>query len=371
MDKEKETKDQMLSGIGSLIKSINEFLNEIGIMNKELDRVKRAVSNEGLSCYKLNNIAITYNNKLVELFQLYKRKNVLLSDSCLKYAFINYFVELVAKATACTEKYLALIAKINEVISNINKKNPLFRRRALMKNKELLLQLIGEVEKTLDEYNNCDQKLFCFNLEKDILKLYEAERELFETLSEGTTPTEPDLFIQSCNEELTDLGIEQKIGKFKEDEYLEMKKLPTIEELRKILYQTINSVQEKYEKFPIVTWTILNRISDNFELIKRAYATKNYELYKKVSDRITGFNYLDLSTWIVDIVGETLSFYGISYEELGMLKNELKLLGFEDKWPEIERNIAEEKYDEYVKEQTRLLDSSKTKKLIIPVFTKK
>ena len=359
---EEETRKTILSSVDGLISNINDFLMEAESINDGLDYVLKRLSKEELFVGKLYNVGITYNNKLVEIFQLYKRKKLLVSESCLRFVIINYLSTILANTTKCIEKYFELVKIIDVMIRHIRKTNIIFKRFTINKNRELLSSMIKEAQKALEEYRSFDKEIDDFNLERDAMKLYESQKGFFSNFeSKGV---KRDNFIMECNKELKVLGIETRFP----IETMDIGDLPTYNELIDIISDTINKVSEQYEKFPVTSWTILNRMNDNFELLKRAYETKDIDLYRKTSERITSFNYLELSPWIVDIVGETLAFYGLSYEELDMLRKELAALGFGDKISEIESNIANEKYEEYIKLQINLLETSNTKKIILPTF---
>ena len=364
---EEEVKNKMLAGINNLIPAMNETLEEITGIDEAIGIIKSSISDKKFCNKKIDNIAITYNNKLVEIFQFYKKNNVSLDESCLKYLFLNYLVEILGKAIECTDRYSLYVQKIFEYVSRINKKNVLFRKIYISKNKEFLEQLIDEVSEVLNEYCAYDNQIFKFDLAKDALKLYEDQQELFEKIeSEVSKDGQKDVFLQNCNKELKDLGIKTVFVKKEES----IEDLPTYDELINRMYNDINKVEDKYEKYPITSWIILSHISDNFELLKQASDNKNNRLYREISNRITSFDYLNLSKYIVDMVGETLSFYGISRSELNMLRKELSKLGFKDKISEIEGNIMAGKYEEYGKLQTLLLESSPTKKILLPNIEK-
>ena len=234
-----------------------------------------------------------------------------------------------------------------------------------MKNKDLLLEILSEISEILKEYERLDRALFDFDLRKDVLVLHETQKELIEKIEKEINPNniKDNIYLQDCNKELSDLGIEQRFE-------IKHKKGKTFNELIYIIQDSIEATEEKYENYPIVAWAILNRLSDNFELLKQAHNSKNQSLYEEISNKIISFDHLNLSELIVDIVGECLSFYGSTYEELTMLKKELTELGFEDKIHEIEKKIVKEEYRDYVNMKSQLLEKSSIKQLVLPYIKK-
>ena len=176
MDKEQETRKQMVAGVLPLADSIGEFLTQIESMNRDLNQINMLLTGHGFSIPKLGNIAITYNNKMVDIFQLYRSKEVLLSESCLKFIVVNYLVGIVGEATDCIDEYMRVADKITKLLTKIRQKFVLLRKREFFKNKELLLSLSNEIVKLLEKYARLDNLVFNFDLEKDILTVQESQR---------------------------------------------------------------------------------------------------------------------------------------------------------------------------------------------------
>ena len=365
-EKDHQLKTKLLSDIKPLIEKINMFLEVIKITNEKLSTTMMMVENKSLNYPNLNNIAISYNNKLVEIFQIYQKKGIYFSDSTLKFLVEDYLVGLVARGIECTDKYVQILAVINELANRINGKFFLFRKIELTKNKEVLSQLLNEIEKTLEEYDAIDRKIIDFDLDKDISKLYEVEKGFIAEIEKKSNPNviNSNMFIKSCNEELQSLGIKKRINPVNN----ESNQLIALDTLQLILWEKTNKVQEKYTNFPIVAWCTVNNLSDSFEFSKQALANNDLNLYKKMSEKIMVFDYLDTSTWIVDMVGEVLSFYGLPLDEINMLIGEFQNLGLEDKFHELEDNVLDEKYKEYVLMKTNMVESSPTKVMIFPTF---
>ncbi len=365
MDKEQETRKQMVAGVLPLANSIGEFLTQIESMNRDLNQINMLLTGHGFSIPKLGNIAITYNNKMVDIFQLYRSKEVLLSESCLKFIVVNYLVGIVGEATDCIDEYMRVADKITKLLTKIRQKFVLLRKHEFFKNKELLLSLSNEIVKLLEKYARLDNLVFNFDLEKDILTVQESQRGIIAEIEHEMNPfpDEKDVFVRSCNDELSDLGIKQRM--LCSADQPKREKIP-YNQLLDIIYKAMGNTEERYEKYPLVAWTVLNRLSDNFEMLKKANAENDESLYERVSDQVTSFNYLDLTPWIVDIVGETLAFYGATNEEYETLKKELVSLGFGDKIPEIERNLATDKYAGYLEIEAKLFKTSSTKQFVLP-----
>lgn len=176
--------------------------NELFDFNKSLiDKVARLIRtyNEipGLRI-KVPNIAITYNNKVVEIIALYRRNNKSFYSSELRRVILRYL----------ETKIMAGVGVLSSLMSFclINKDKELTPEEAF-----ILRQRILEF---FSMYKACDDSLFDFDLEKEINKAIEydicSSRKIGEEGGYDLYAEAIDEIINKYNEELKSIGINQR-----------------------------------------------------------------------------------------------------------------------------------------------------------------
>lgn len=136
-EKEKEV---IFSKAGQLMDNIGEIILEI-----EKNTDGKVV---------FGNIGITFNNKLIEIFQLYSKNNITFYNSKLKFVILFYLEEIVLKAMKDLEDYLNMFdVKI--------------RKFGLKKQAQNIIEASKE---KVQDYKDLRSKLFDFDISKDIIE---------------------------------------------------------------------------------------------------------------------------------------------------------------------------------------------------------
>ena len=148
---------------------------------------------------KLGNIGITFNNKIIEILQIYSKNNVTFYNSKLKNVIMFYLENIMLEALKELQSYLDLF---NVKVKKFGTKNQ--AQSIIEQSKPILLK-----------YTDLRQKLFDFNIDKDIIRavLKHIEFNKENALNGGFDyyRDNPESIIQDYNKELQALGINTKI----------------------------------------------------------------------------------------------------------------------------------------------------------------
>lgn len=148
---------------------------------------------------KLGNIGITFNNKIIEILQTYSENNVTFYNSKLKNVIIFYLEDIMLEALKELQSYLDLF--------NVKVKKFGTKKQAQ--------SIIEQSKPILSKYTDLRQKLFDFNIDKDIIRavLKHIEFNKENALNEGFDyyTNNPESIIQDYNKELQTLGINTEI----------------------------------------------------------------------------------------------------------------------------------------------------------------
>ena len=148
---------------------------------------------------KLGNIGITFNNKIIEILQTYSENNVTFYNSKLKNVIIFYLEDIMLEALKELQSYLDLF--------NVKVKKFGTKKQAQ--------SIIEQSKPILSKYTDLRQKLFDFNIDKDIIRavLKHIEFNKENALNGGFDyyTNNPESIIQDYNKELQTLGINTEI----------------------------------------------------------------------------------------------------------------------------------------------------------------
>lgn len=148
---------------------------------------------------KLGNIGITFNNKIIEILQTYSENNVTFYNSKLKNVIIFYLEDIMLEALKELQSYLDLF--------NVKVKKFGTKKQAQ--------SIIEQSKPILLKYTDLRQKLFDFNIDKDIIRavLKHIEFNKENALNGGFDyyTNNPESIIKDYNMELQALGINAEI----------------------------------------------------------------------------------------------------------------------------------------------------------------
>ncbi|HIT22456.1 MAG TPA: hypothetical protein IAB56_05800 [Candidatus Scybalousia intestinigallinarum] len=147
----------------------------------------------------IENIGIIFNNKMIEIYQIYARNNVSYVQSGLKSVILSYLTDIVLDATNKLQEYTDIY---NVDIDKIN-------------TKEEAPKIIAQARTKLQEYKKLTDKVFEFDINRDIVDAVEKDIERWQEIGrEGgydvylENPTE---VIEHYNQELESLGMTTRI----------------------------------------------------------------------------------------------------------------------------------------------------------------
>lgn len=142
------------------------------------------------------NIGITYNNKLVEIIQSFKRKGVKLDENLLIIVINNYLIHKVNEASLILISYRQTFCQKSQIA-------PL--RRAFLEQRR----------KLADRYKALDDEIFNFSLEKDIVDaiLEDIRRDREKGANGGLNKynDEAHLIIADYKRDLKQLGVSDEL----------------------------------------------------------------------------------------------------------------------------------------------------------------
>lgn len=166
---------------------------------QKVDHTKEAINRNTNGGDNIENIGITFNNKMIEIYQIYARNNISYVQSTLKGVILPYLTDLVLDATNKLQEYIDIY---NVDIDNIS-------------TKEEASRIIAQAKTKLQEYKKLTDKVFEFDINRDIVDAVEKDIERWREIGrEGgynvysKNPTE---VIEHYNQELESLGMTTRI----------------------------------------------------------------------------------------------------------------------------------------------------------------
>lgn len=175
-----------------LFDKVQKIMDKIGKIKLELDKNTNGQVNIG-------NIGITFNNKIIELLQVYSKNNVTFYNSKLKNVILFYLEDIMFEA-------------LNELQNYINLFDVKVKKIGTSKQAQ---DLSSKSKPMLSKYAELRQKLFDFSIDKDIIKaiLKYIEFNKENALSGGFDyySNNPTNIILDYNKELKELGINVEI----------------------------------------------------------------------------------------------------------------------------------------------------------------
>ncbi len=149
-----------------------EFLKSLDKLMDSMNALVNLLSEYSvLERGSIPNMAITYNNKIVELQRLYEKAGLSFWDGVLSLPIANYFIDLIATGVATLESLVPHIKRV-PIFPHFQKKQ-----------KEHILAI-------LESYRQLDEMIFVFSLDRDIVKVIKADKKMRQ---EGDTQYGEDL----------------------------------------------------------------------------------------------------------------------------------------------------------------------------------
>ncbi len=322
---------------------------------------------------KLYNIAITHNNKIVEIGQIFKKKGVDNKYCQLLYSMINYYL---------SDKLEKGIKKLYDYGNFLDE-----HYYSNMK-KSKFDSLLHEASYYLEQYKDIERELNDFSIDKDIKKVFEFYKEKsFEEekktgINSYVTAIIPNLV--TYNKVIKNLGydvsiedsgynyeedtiakeIKERVAGMTDDEtkkFLEEKEhkrkffINETQNMKKYFREKSDKFEEEYKDTPLIYNSYINQMSDYLEKAINSLSNSNneeYEFYKnKFYDFNTGEEIVESIGKYVVLKKDLYDFY--NDDILIKIKEELEKINRNDVYVQVIKNLDEHKYDDYVNERNK------------------
>ena len=313
-----------------LLKDMGKFRNLIYERISELEKHKyfdiyRSFVGVKTAPIELNNIGVTYNNKIVELYHLYESKGLDFADSDLVPVILSYFRALLDDVTY----YLDLLDK--EIVR--------FKRLTITPKvffKRFLEPHIALIDGLLVEFANIDNEIANFSIEKEFKELLETEKDYIQAREEYGNPDHkyPDAVLHNCYAEYGMLGYGPDVGK----RYILMSAEREFIYKRLIFYwldEMKKKIKVKYQNFPYTQTILINRLNEIDSLMNDAISHGSIEKAEVVLIKTQDFDELD---GIVDEFCRMIAYYKLEWD-LESFKKELIGLGIVSKYDELVQKL--------------------------------
>ena len=330
-----------------LLDQANHLLNQI---NSLIEQLKNILGDD----INLPNIGITYNNKLVEIFNIFNNNNVEFEQSELRIIIYHQLTSIIDDSISYLSNYVTSIEKIINLKNKIPNKES-FVNKLLFKNiYNEIDELIITCEELLNLYQEKDNELFHYDLGKDIRNYIINHPEVLYEIDSSMSKEE---IIHNCNIDLRSLGLKEQIelSNIEVDSYLDKytNSINTDFDIYDLISNLIDKIKEEYQDYPFVKHSIEEYLLDYLEDAITAYKNGDWEIYDLIKEKILSF---DIDTYIVEIIGKRIGFCQyLDSKELELdntdYKSELQQLNYQSIIPIIEEEANNKKYYEYGKRQ--------------------
>lgn len=287
-------------------------------------------------------IAVSFNNKLVELGSFYKRRNKSFFDSLLMSTIVLYLEDLMMEGINCLD---ALTDAIDEYYKNIM--SPQKRKDTCKK-----------IEELLSRYRELDAKLYSFDLEKDISKTLDSNANYKDSPYKNQ-------ILRNFNSELKLLGLNSRFqidDKTSSKEYDDFFTDP--KDVKRTYYQQVEKIEKYFKEnnidAPFVVEALKDRLLDYSYDAIHYYSIDDIKQYLTTLEAMKNF---DIMGEIVESVGRHVALWDSvsnGIDEWGKTKLDLLKMGLGDMIPQIEYDLNTGKYDEYVQERIKFNDHTIT-----------
>lgn len=314
---------------------------------------------------RIPNIGITYNNKLVEIVNIFEKKGFYLSDSALIGLINSHLLNVLGKGAEAFGQYVEALTR--DVKSSKDVEN-----------------MIKDADSYLKVYLEIDKKILNFDIEKDISEALQYHIDYWRKKGENggydLYADCPDL-VETYNRELHSLGYNialftaiqqsgttdqvsennQPSTPIQQDELIEINQIVSEAEQQiqyaKISETALNKIEElklEFKDTPIIALALETQLINYLKELEIFSSQGDEQNYVLNCQKIENFNAIDE---MVESIGKYVAFRNsfYDYNEFPAIKEELTLLGLERLIPEIKQDIISNKYQKYVEQQSKIL----------------
>ena len=329
---EEEEKDRLFNNSHRLIVKTGELINNIS---------KRINYN-----YELPNVAITYNNKIVELIALYNNHNMTFYSAFLEAVILRHLTNLLVESCNSLNEIGDIIVKNN----NVELSDEQFKEAG---------QNIG---KLIEKYEALNKEIFNFDLEKDIISSIDEDVEYWNEQGQNGEydlySNDGDQLITNYNNELQDLGINQRYTKSVDNTLV-----VDSQKLKDIFLTQREEISNYFKKnninAPIIQSALESQLLDYFDEAS-SYYSNNEEMYKMCVDKMKNF---DVMSEIKDSTSKYFAYWDDvnkfhNNDEWSKAKEELEKMGLSDIITQIQQDLDSDKYKDYVEDRNESVKDS-------------
>lgn len=329
---EEQEKDRLFNASHRLIDKTGELINNIS---------KRIKYNR-----ELPNVAITYNNKIVELIALYNEHNMSFYSAFLEAVILKHLTNLLAESCDSLNKIGDIIIKNN----NVELSDEQFEEAG------------QDIGKLIEKYEALNKEIFDFDLEKDIISSIDEDVEYWNEQEKNGEynlySTDGDQLITNYNNELQNLGINQRYTKSIDNTLVvDSQKLKDIFLTQR--EKISNYFKENNIDAPIIQSALESQLLDYFDEAS-SYYSNNEEMYKMCVDKMKNF---DVMSEIKDSTSKYFAYWDDvnkfhNNDEWSRAKEELKKMGLLDLISQIQQDLDSDKYKKYVEDRNDSIKES-------------
>jgi len=288
-----------------------------------------------VSSSKLENISITYRNKIIELYHLYESKHLDFVDSDIIPIVLNHFNSVI-------DEYLHCIYILENILTNMLAiaKKKFFTKKV----KNALCEQIMLFDATLESCENFDKEIFNFSIAKDFKKLCLDEKIFILEREESFNPNHnyKNAILHNCEVELGQLGyIENHETKYPlfttEKEFVINTKILDLIDLKK------EEVKASYGNLPYTEMAMIEQLNSYDSCFADLFEKSDIVNVEKLAFKLQNFN---VEQEIVDAFGKIITYYQLNWD-LETIKQEFVTLNLESKFNELLEKINLGSYDYY------------------------
>ena len=323
----------------------NDTKKMINNMDSLISKLKTIRNNDT----NIPNIAITYNNKLVELLHIYKDNNVKFNGSELILLIHYHLLNIINESMFIIFEYIKIYKDIGKYAIKLKKSNLLHRREY----REKILELLNQSNKLLEIIIDKDNEIFHFDIEKYIDYLNSNHSELEELLKKAGDKTTIDDIIDNCNIDILALGYKKTIKNVNRNPQLNEKhknKINVNFDIDIIATDKLTEIMSRYDNYLNISEALETLLFDYLGEAVDAYYKGDYDLFIKIKNKIKNIN---IKEDLIEGIGKLLATTKVIDEEDGKrhlieIKKELISLNLLNLYPIIEKDYINDKYIDYI-----------------------
>ena len=305
------------------------------------------------------NISITFNNKLVEIMNIFKNHDVDFDHSELRIIIYYELVDILYNSLELLKKYILSLEKIFNIKRKLTGKRNFINKILHSELYEEIDKLVLFCEELISMYKDKDSELFNYTIEERVpayvLNHPEAIDNILEDINYSLSKEQ---IIHNCNVDLKKLGCDEMIDNndsyidySKQDKYVNSINLDF--DIYDIVTEKIDLFNQQFQNYPFIKHSIDEFLLDYLERAIEFYKDCDWGSYLLIRNKVNNFNFEDC---LEEVIGKRIGFCQyIQSIDMDLdhfdYRNELISLGYQDRLIKIEDEANNRKYFQYGKDQ--------------------